>query len=113
MTPLSQKQLDEKERLTRTIENAISVAFSKIQPTYELDVHRIAEVEELSKKLSLILAGNGNPESGLVFKMAQTRTEVAHLTELAKTRSAREWSLSLVGVGLIATSVWQIITKLP
>ena len=111
MTPLSQKQLDERERLTRTIENAISVAFSKIQPTYELDVHRIAEVEKLSKKLSIILAGNGNPESGLVFKMAQTQTEVTHLTELAKTRSAREWSLSLIGIGLIATSIWQIVVK--
>jgi len=76
-----------------------------------LDVHRIAEVEELSKKLSLILAGNGNPESGLVFKMAQTQTEVTHLTELAKTRSAREWSLSLIGIGLIATSIWQIVVK--
>jgi len=113
MTPLSQKQLNEKERLTRTIENAISVAFSKIQPTYELDTHRIEEIEELSRKLSVIIIGNGNPESGLVFKMAQTRTEVARLAELAKTRSAREWSLSLVGIGLIATSVWQIITKLP
>jgi len=43
--------------------------------------------------------------------MAQTQTEVIHLAELAKTRSAREWSLSLVGVGLIATSIWQIVAK--
>jgi len=111
MTPLSQKQIDKEECLTRTIENAISVAFSKIQLTYELDVHRIAEVEELSKKLSLILAGNGKPENGLVFKVMQTQIEVVRLTELAKTRSAREWSLSLIGIGLIATSIWQIIAR--
>ena len=111
MTLLSQKQIDKEERLTRTIENAIFVAFSKTQPIYELDAHRIEEVIELSKKLSLILVGNGNPENGLVFKMAQTQIEVVRLTELAKTRSAREWSLSLIGIGLIATSIWQIVTK--
>ena len=111
MTPLSQKQIKEEERLTRTIENAISVAFSKIQPTYELDVHRIAEVEELSRKLSVIIVGNGKPENGLVFRVAQTQIEVVRLAELAKTRSAREWSLSLIGIGLIATSIWQIVAK--
>jgi len=80
---------------------------------YELDTHRIEEIEELSRKLSVIITGNGKPENGLVFKMMQTQIEVLRLAELAKTRSAREWSLSLVGIGLIATSIWQIITKLP
>jgi len=80
---------------------------------YELNTHRIEEIEELSRKLSVIITGNGKPENGLVFKMMQTQIEVLRLAELAKTRSAREWSLSLVGIGLIATSIWQIITKLP
>jgi len=80
---------------------------------YELNTHRIEEIEELSRKLSVIIIGNGKPENGLVFKMMQTQIEVLRLAELAKTRSAREWSLSLVGIGLIATSIWQIITKLP
>ena len=78
---------------------------------YELDTHRIEEIEELSRKLSVIITGNGKPENGLVFKMMQTQIEVLRLAELAKTRSAREWSLSLVGIGLIATSIWQIVVK--
>jgi len=76
---------------------------------YELDTHRIEEIEELSRKLSVIITGNGKPENGLVFKMMQTQIEVLRLAELAKTRSAREWSLSLIGIGLIATSIWQIV----
>ena len=80
-------------------------------PVYKLEANKINEIAELSKKLSFILVGNGNPESGLVFKVAQTQIEVVRLTELAKTRSAREWSLSLIGVGLIATSIWQIVAK--
>jgi len=80
---------------------------------YKLEANKINEISELSKRLSFILVGNGDPKNGLVFKMAQTQMEVVRLTELAKTRSAREWSLSLVGIGLIATSIWQIITKLP
>jgi len=78
---------------------------------YELDTHRIEEIEELSRKLSVIITGNGKPENGLVFKMMQTQIEVLRLAELAKTRSAREWSLSLIGIGLIATSIWQIVVK--
>ena len=76
---------------------------------YELNTHRIEEIEELSRKLSVIITGNGKPENGLVFKMMQTQIEVLRLAELAKTRSAREWSLSLIGIGLIATSIWQIV----
>jgi len=102
------------DEIINAVREAVTDVLLNTKPfTYELDTHRIEEIEELSRKLSVIIIGNGNPESGLVFKMAQTRTEVAHLTELAKTRSAREWSLSLVGIGLIATSIWQIITKLP
>ena len=78
---------------------------------YELNTHRIEEIEELSRKLSVIITGNGKPENGLVFKMMQTQIEVLRLAELAKTRSAREWSLSLIGIGLIATSIWQIVVK--
>jgi len=78
---------------------------------YELNTHRIEEIEELSRKLSVIIIGNGKPENGLVFKMMQTQIEVLRLAELAKTRSAREWSLSLIGIGLIATSIWQIVVK--
>ena len=78
---------------------------------YKLEANKINEISELSKRLSFILVGNGDPKNGLVFKMAQTQMEVVHLTELAKTRSAREWSLSLIGIGLIATSIWQIVVK--
>ena len=80
-------------------------------PVYKIEANKINEIVELSKKLSFILVGNGNPESGLVFKVAQTQIEVVRLTELAKTRSTREWSLSLIGIGLIATSIWQIVAK--
>ena len=78
---------------------------------YKLEANKINEISELSKRLSFILVGNGDPKNGLVFKMAQTQMEVVRLTELAKTRSAREWSLSLIGIGLIATSIWQIVVK--
>ena len=78
---------------------------------YKLEANKINEISELSKRLSFILVGNGDPKNGLVFKMAQTQMEVVHLTELAKTRSAREWSLSFIGIGLIATSIWQIVVK--
>ena len=80
-------------------------------PACKLHMHKINEVEDLSKKLSLIIIGNGNPENGLVFKMAQTHDDVVRLVDASKTRSAREWSLMLIGIGLIATSVWQIIVK--
>jgi len=80
-------------------------------PICKLEANKINEIAELSKKLSFILIGNGDPESGLVFKVVQTQIEVARLTELAKIRNAREWSLSLIGIGLIATSIWQIIAK--
>jgi len=78
---------------------------------YKLEANKINEISELSKRLSFILVGNGDPKNGLVFKMAQTQMEVVRLTELAKTRSTREWSLSLIGIGLIATSIWQIVVK--
>jgi len=100
------------DEIVNAVREAVTdVLLNTKPPACELDTHRIAEVEELSRKLSVIIVGNGNPENGLVFKMAQTQTEVIHLAELAKTRSAREWSLSLVGVGLIATSIWQIVAK--
>ena len=108
---MTKKKQDE---VINAVREAITDVLLNTKPfAYELDTHRIEEIEELSKKLSVIITGNGKPENGLVFKMAQTQIEIVRLTELAKTRSAREWSLSLVGIGLIATSIWQIITKLP
>ena len=102
------------DEVINAVREAVTDVLLNTKPfAYELDTHRIEEIEELSKKLSVIITGNGKPENGLVFKMAQTQIEIVRLTELAKTRSAREWSLSLVGIGLIATSIWQIITKLP
>ena len=108
---MTKKKQDE---VINAVREAITDVLLNTKPSaYELDTHRIEEIEELSKKLSVIITGNGKPENGLVFKMMQTQIEVLRLAELAKTRSAREWSLSLVGIGLIATSIWQIITKLP
>ena len=102
------------DEIINAVREAVTDVLLNTKPSaYELNTHRIEEIEELSRKLSVIIIGNGKPENGLVFKMMQTQIEVLRLAELAKTRSAREWSLSLVGIGLIATSIWQIITKLP
>jgi len=100
------------DEIINAVREAVTDVLLNTKPfTYELDTHRIEEIEELSRKLSVIITGNGKPENGLVFKMMQTQIEVLRLAELAKTRSAREWSLSLIGIGLIATSIWQIVVK--
>ena len=70
---------------------------------------RIDAIEELSRRLALIITGNGNPENGLVMKQDRTLTEVKAIAEKERERSKMERALLMVGIGLIATSVWQIL----
>jgi len=99
------------DKIVNVIRETITDILLNELSAYKLEANKINEISELSKRLSFILVGNGDPKNGLVFKMAQTQMEVVRLTELAKTRSTREWSLSLIGIGLIATSIWQIVVK--
>lgn len=76
----------------------------------EVEKARIDAVEDLSRKLALIITGNGNPENGLVVKQDRTLNAVNEISEKWKERNKKEWAILMVAIGLLATSLWQIIT---
>jgi len=91
-------------------------------PQCALELQRIAAFEEISKKLSIIITGNGDPEKGLVTQFAhvrtnvenfhvETRKEISELKEQNKEKRTREWALVMIGIGMIATAIGGLILK--
>jgi hypothetical protein len=92
MAPLTQKQIDEEERLLRTIENAVSVAISKTQPFpfCVAEKQYNDEVREAIIAIKKLLVGNGNPQEGLVWKAQQNAMAISSLREEMLTKKDLE-----------------------
>jgi hypothetical protein len=91
-------------------------------PQCALELHRITAIEDVAKKLSIIITGNGDPEKGLTTQFAhvktdinnfqvETRKEIVELKEQNKEKRTREWALVMVGIGMIATAIGGLILK--
>jgi hypothetical protein len=96
--------------IEKIIRESIKTAMSEV-PTLPCvaEKARIDAIEELSEKLSKIILGNGNPENGIVTKLTIVQRDVAAIETFAKERRSREWGMAMIGLGLIATSLWQIL----
>jgi len=83
MAALTQKQINEETRLTKVIEDAISVAFSRIQsfPFCDIEKNRSDDLENAVLMLKKIVIGNGDVENGLVWKQRQTVSNINALRE--------------------------------
>ena len=83
MAALTQKQINEETRLTKVIEDAISVAFSRIQsfPFCDIQKNRSDDLENAVLMLKKIVIGNGDVENGLVWKQRQTVSNINALRE--------------------------------
>lgn len=111
----------EEKVIEHIVKDAIREAFEGAQfPQCALASQRMAAIEECTKKLSLLITGNGDPGRGLVVGLSNTKQEVltirAELTETQKDikekekeKRNREWAMIMVGIGLIATSVWNLL----
>jgi 4-hydroxy-3-methylbut-2-enyl diphosphate reductase IspH len=109
------------QEIAQIVKDAIREGLSGASfPQCALEQQRIEAIEELSKKLSIIITGNGNPENGLASKQTslamsvetfhvEMRKEVAEIKDREKEKRTREWGMIMVGVGMIATSLWGLI----
>jgi len=92
MTSLTQKQIEEETRLKETIENAILVAFSKIQPFSfcAIENKNMQDVQEALVVFKKLLVGNGNVEDGLMWKQQQNIAAIVALREEMLTKKDME-----------------------
>ena len=75
------------------------------------DSARIERIEAALLQHTMILTGNSNPANGLVVKVDRVEQAIVEIKEAKTTRSAREWGILLIALGLFTTSIWNIIAK--
>jgi len=95
------------------IEDVVTITLAKLGkdgfPFCIAEATRINQIDTDQKKTAKIVTGNGNPEDGLVYQFARSETQRnADHTALQELRSGIR-AVMLIGLGLLATSIWNII----
>lgn len=90
MTP-RQIQIDE-DRLQKTIENAVALAFSEAKPFSfcAIEANTITDIKEALKTFKLLLVGNGDIEHGLVWKQQKNSDDLENLRKEMLTKKDLE-----------------------
>ena len=96
----------DRDELRAMIKDAVVIALTEMPelPLCKLQNEQLSKVRNELDRAIVILTGNGTPSNGLVYKFSLIEMDV-------KRMSAGVWTFAVVGIGLIVTAIWEIITK--
>lgn len=97
------------------VEGIVATTISKFErdgfPFCRLENSRISNIEAQQTIIKRIVTGNGTPDEGLMSKHAilELKQEMDHKIIVEIKNGIR--AIGLIGMGLILTSLWQIMVK--
>lgn len=99
----------------KLVEDVVTVTLAKLGkdgfPFCMMETNHLLALEKKVETNTEILRGNGKPEDGLVYKFSASEVERKADHKTLMEFRAGFWSVGLIGLGLLATSVWQIVVK--
>lgn len=101
--------------IRKLVEDVVAITLAKLgRDGFPFCMAEADKLNALDKKLETtnrVLMGNGNPENGLVYQFAASEVERKADHKMLSEIRTGFWSVGLIGLGLLATSLWQIITQ--
>lgn len=93
------------------IKSAISTTLMETElPACRRESDRMERVESALLKLTEIITGNGDASKGLVVKTDRNEQAISDLKKAQDLYNSRAWAIIMIGIGLLGTSIWNIIS---